>query len=201
MERREVRGTLPLLHSTFLSPFCRHTTMAPPPTPPRTPTTPTTTNVSFASCPVGTSTPRRPASAKPLHAQQREVDAWHQTRRNNQVLEESRKTATVSRKDHLIMVRILVAEAYQHDANRIRNKEKWKKMVEDVKKEFRGSSMFAVGPDPYNSCLSKLSSMMLWNTENVRVWPLKYNENEMTRRRAAQLVVLSQLRARKVLFL
>lgn len=100
------------------------------------------------------------------------------------------------------MLRILVGEAQRHDANRKPNRKKWQDMLVAVDRECRSAStILTVAPDPYNGALAKLSSMMLWNDEAIRKWNYRYNDEELSRRKATQSKVLAEIKRQGGLFL
>jgi hypothetical protein len=137
-----------------------------------------------------------------METQKREVRAWRQSKLHNFILSESRKISSVSRNDHRIMLRTLVTEARRNDPNRATNKAKWTRIATLVDLECRNaSSIMSIAPDPYSSAVAKLSSMMIWNDESIRLWQYKYNENEIARRRAAQTKMLAVLQQQGGLFL
>lgn len=137
-----------------------------------------------------------------METQKREVRAWRQSRLHNFILSESRKITSVSRNDHRIMLRTLVAEARKNDPNRAVNEGKWKHIATAVDTECRNaSSIMSIAPDPYSSAVAKLSSMMIWNDEIIRMWSYKYNEHEIARRKANQTKTLAALQQQGGLFL
>lgn len=148
-------------------------------------------------------TPRSTPQLSPSQQQQqRELKAWRATKLHHFILAESRKITNVSRSDHRIMLRILVGEAQRHDANRKPNRKKWQDMLVAVDRECRSAStILTVAPDPYNGALAKLSSMMLWNDEAIRKWNYRYNDEELSRRKATQSKVLAEIKRQGGLFL
>lgn len=137
-----------------------------------------------------------------MEAQLREVRAWRQTKLHHYILAENRKITGVSRNDHRIILRILACEARRHDEKKKQNRDRWVGIMQAIDVECkRAASIMCVAPDPYNGALAKLSSMMLWNTEDVRLWQYAYNENELARRKTAQTKVLLALKKQGGLFL
>ncbi|CUG91111.1 Hypothetical protein, putative [Bodo saltans] len=144
----------------------------------------------------------RTPPSKTMETQKREVRAWRQSKLHNFILSESRKISSVSRNDHRIMLRTLVSEARRNDPNRPANEARWKHIASSVDLECRNaSSIMSIAPDPYSSAVAKLSSMMIWNDECIRLWQYKYNEHEIARRRANQTKTLAALQQQGGLFL
>lgn len=138
-----------------------------------------------------------------LQCQRREVRAWHQSRMHLNILRENKKITSINRHDHAVMARILLAEAYHHDPKRKQNTEKWMHIRDGLMKECYGNnSIMSIAPDPHQSVLAKLSSMMLWvnsvspdsEVNEVRCWTYKYNEEEMTRRHLVMNRTLAELK-------
>lgn len=137
-----------------------------------------------------------------METQFREVRAWRQSKLHNFILAETRKVNSVSRNDHRIMLRMLIAEARRNDPNKQLNDAKWQFMAASVDKECRNaSSIMSIAPDPYAAAVAKLSSMMIWNGEDIRQWAYKYNESELARRKTSQLKTLAALQQQGGLFL
>lgn len=128
------------------------------------------------------------------------VSAAHQNNLNKFILRQS-KEATVGRQDHQIMLRQLISVAYKRDPNRVANRPLWRKIMAAIGKEYYGSkAIFSLSPDPYESVVAKLSSMMLWDGD-IRHWQYGYCDTEMTRRRNAQVETLTKLQESGQLFL
>ena len=128
------------------------------------------------------------------------IMAFHQNQLNKFILRQT-KEATVGRQDHQIMLRQLISVAYYRDENRMANRQLWRKIMAAIGKEYYGSkAIFSLSPDPYESVVAKLSSMMLWD-DNIRHWAYGYCETEMTRRRNAQVETLKKLQESGKLFL
>ncbi|KPA83437.1 hypothetical protein ABB37_03066 [Leptomonas pyrrhocoris] len=128
------------------------------------------------------------------------ITAAHQNSLNKSILRLS-KEAMVGRKDHQIMLRQLISVAYYRDPHRVANRQLWRKIMAAIGKEYYGSkAIFSLSPDPYESVIAKLSSMMLWDG-NIRQWAYGYCDAEMTRRRNAQVETLSKLQESGKLFL
>ena len=135
---------------------------------------------------------------KGMEHQLRESRAWHQTRLHRTILQENRKQF-VCREDHVIMAKILLAEARRADPNLTQNREKWRRIHASIDKEASCSnSILSIAADPYASIISKLSSMMLWTAdENIRCWTFKYNGYEMTRRQLSQAATLAEVNEKR----
>ncbi|KAG5498816.1 hypothetical protein JKF63_03105 [Porcisia hertigi] len=111
------------------------------------------------------------------------------------------KGTTVSRQDHHIMLRQLVSAAYFRDRNRVANRPHWRRILAAIGKEYYGSkAIFSLSPDPYDSVVAKLSSMMLWDDE-IRHWSYGYCESEVTRRHDLQVETLRKVKESGKLFL
>ncbi|EPY33185.1 hypothetical protein STCU_02444 [Strigomonas culicis] len=119
---------------------------------------------------------------------------------NQFILRES-KAATVSRQDHHVMLRQLLAAAYFADPERRAHRAQWRQIVVAVRKEYWGANaILSLSPDPYHTVLAKLSSMMLWNPSHRR-WDYTYSDDTLTKRRLRQEEVLAQLKSTGKLFL
>lgn len=128
------------------------------------------------------------------------VSAAHQNQLNKFILRQS-KEAVVGRQDHQIMLRQLISVAYNRDPERVANRPLWRKIMAAIGKEYYGSkAIFSLSPDPYESVVAKLSSMMLWDGD-IRHWQYGYCDTEMTRRRNAQVETLTKLQESGKLFL
>lgn len=140
-----------------------------------------------------------PTRANRDHDRQSILSA-HQNQLNEFILRETKETC-VSRQDHQIMLRQLISVAYFRDPNRIANRPQWRRIMAAIGKEYYGSkAIFSLSPDPYESVVAKLSSMMLWDDE-IRHWSYGYCDSELTRRRNAQVETLTKLQASGKLFL
>ncbi|KAG5472536.1 hypothetical protein LSCM1_03938 [Leishmania martiniquensis] len=140
-----------------------------------------------------------PSRANRSHDRQSILSA-RQNQLNEFILRET-KEATVSRQDHHIMLRQLISAAYFRDPNRVANRPQWRRIMAAIGKEYYGSkAIFSLSPDPYDSVVAKLSSMMIWD-EEIRHWSYGYCDSEMTRRRNAQVETLKKLQASGKLFL
>lgn len=140
-----------------------------------------------------------PSRANRTHDRQ-SIMAAHQNHLNKFILRQS-KEATVGRQDHQIMLRQLISVAYYRDENRVANRQQWRKIMAAIGKEYYGSkAIFSLSPDPYESVVAKLSSMMLWDGD-IRHWAYGYCDTEMTRRRNAQVETLTKLQESGKLFL
>ncbi|CAC9515658.1 conserved hypothetical protein [Leishmania infantum JPCM5] len=140
-----------------------------------------------------------PSRANRSHDRQSILSA-RQNLLNEFILRET-KEATVSRQDHHIMLRQLISAAYFRDPNRVSNRPLWRRIMAAIGKEYYGSkAIFSLSPDPYESVVAKLSSMMLWDDE-IRHWAYGYCDSEITRRRNAQVETLKKLEASGRLFL
>lgn len=140
-----------------------------------------------------------PSRANRSHDRQSILSA-RQNLLNEFILRET-KEATVSRQDHHIMLRQLISAAYFRDPNRVSNRPLWRRIMAAIGKEYYGSkAIFSLSPDPYDSVVAKLSSMMLWDDE-IRHWAYGYCDSEITRRRNAQVETLKKLEASGRLFL
>lgn len=140
-----------------------------------------------------------PSRANRSHDRQ-SIAAAHQNHLNKFILRQS-KEATVGRQDHQIMLRQLISVAYYRDENRVANRQLWRKIMAAIGKEYYGSkAIFSLSPDPYESVVAKLSSMMLWDGD-IRHWAYGYCDTEMTRRRNAQVETLTKLQESGKLFL
>ncbi|KPI87023.1 hypothetical protein ABL78_3888 [Leptomonas seymouri] len=140
-----------------------------------------------------------PTRANRCH-DRKSIMAAHQNMLNKFILRESRD-AMVSRQDHQIMLRQLISVAYYRDPNRVENRQLWRRIMAAISKEYYGSkAIFSLSPDPYESVIAKLSSMMLWDSD-IRYWTYGYCDTEMTRRRNAQVETLKKLQESGTLFL
>ncbi|CBZ28994.1 conserved hypothetical protein [Leishmania mexicana MHOM/GT/2001/U1103] len=140
-----------------------------------------------------------PSRANRSHDRQSILSA-RQNLLNEFILRETKDT-TVSRQDHHIMLRQLISAAYFRDPNRVSNRPLWRRIMAAIGKEYYGSkAIFSLSPDPYDSVVAKLSSMMLWDDE-IRHWTYGYCDSEITRRRNAQIETLKKLQASGSLFL
>ncbi|CAJ1032222.1 hypothetical protein Q4I30_006108 [Leishmania utingensis] len=140
-----------------------------------------------------------PSHANRSHDRQSILSA-RQNLLNEFILRETKK-ATISRQDHHIMLRQLISAAYFRDPNHVANRQQWRRIMASIGKEYYGSkAIFSLSPDPYDSVVAKLSSMMLWDDE-IRHWSYDYCDAEMTRRRNAQVETLKKLQASGALFL
>ncbi|KAG5496775.1 hypothetical protein JIQ42_03608 [Leishmania sp. Namibia] len=140
-----------------------------------------------------------PSRANRSHDRQSILSA-RQNQLNEFILRET-KEATASRQDHHIMLRQLISAAYFRDPNRVANRPQWRRIMAGIGKEYYGAkAIFSLSPDPYDSVVAKLSSMMIWD-EEIRHWSYGYCDSEMTRRRNAQVETLMKLQASGKLFL
>lgn len=136
-----------------------------------------------------------------MEQQRREVRAYQHQLLHNYVLRENSKINAVTRSDHRAMIKILLSEAFWEDREKATNLPKWERILRDLMKEVDSkNSIMSIAPDPYQGCVAKLSSMMMWN-ESGRYWQYRYWEEELNRRRSVQARTLMALRAKGGLFL
>ncbi|CAD2217944.1 hypothetical protein AGDE_05599 [Angomonas deanei] len=119
----------------------------------------------------------------------------------NQFILKETKACAVSREDHHIMLRQLIATAYANDPRRREHRQQWRQLVASVRKEYWGASaILSLSPDPYHTVLAKLSSMMLWDND-CRRWDYTYCDDAVADRHARQKNILSSLASSGKLFL
>lgn len=136
-----------------------------------------------------------------MDQQRREVRAHNHQLLHNYVLRENSKISSATRHDHKVMLKILLSEAVRADTAKAANRPKWERIMKEMVKEVDArNSMMSIAPDPYQGCIAKLSSMMMWN-ETGRYWQYRYWEEELNRRRSVQARTLGALRAKGTLFL
>lgn len=146
-------------------------------------------------------TPRvyKGVSAAQLEQDKQRIAADNQNKLNNFILNEQSSLA-IDRHDHLIMLRQLIGTAYFSDPKRAENRPKWKKILAEVRKEYWGAhAIFNLSPDPYQSVVAKLSSMMLWSKE-LRNWTYTYHEAALLERQNRQVVLIKNLNEQNKLF-
>lgn len=98
---------------------------------------------------------------------------------------------SVSRQDHHTMLQMLVSHAYFRDKRRRENRDKWCRVLTEIRKRFYGAAaLLRTSADPYTEVLGSLSQMCIWNDDERR-WDTTAM-SEMAQRQASKLMLLRQ---------